>query len=148
MDHEEKLCNYVETVREFTHVGDWVNLGGGCEAAMSTKIRCGWVNVVDCGKLLYGKRFPLSIKGTVYNSYVGPAMLYGNEAWYQKEIEMSILWTGRSILRAMNGIQLKDMKRVNNFILVLGLSETVDQTAMAKSVDWCGHVLRKEDGLS
>ena len=29
---------------------------------------------------------------------------------------------------------------------MLGLNETVDQLAMANSVHWCGHVLRREDG--
>ena len=29
---------------------------------------------------------------------------------------------------------------------MLGLNETVDHFAMASSVCWCGHVLRREDG--
>ena len=31
-------------------------------------------------------------------------------------------------------------------MLMLGLSETIDQLAMASSVRWYGHVLRREDG--
>ena len=31
-------------------------------------------------------------------------------------------------------------------MFMLGLKETVDQLAMASSVRWYGHVLRKEDG--
>ena len=31
-------------------------------------------------------------------------------------------------------------------MLLLGLNETIDQLAMAKSVCWYGHVLRREDG--
>ena len=27
----------------------------------------------------YGRRFPLKLKGTVYKSYVRPAILYGSE---------------------------------------------------------------------
>ena len=30
MEQEEKLCDEVETVREFTYVGDRVSVGGGC----------------------------------------------------------------------------------------------------------------------
>ena len=38
------------------------------------------------------------------------------------------------------------MKRDNNLILMMGLNETVDQSAMANSVHWYCHVLRREDG--
>ena len=31
-------------------------------------------------------------------------------------------------------------------MFMLGLSETIDQLAMANSVRWYGHVLRREDG--
>ena len=32
---EEKLCNEVETLAEFTYLDDWVSVGGGCEAAVT-----------------------------------------------------------------------------------------------------------------
>ena len=34
----------------------------------------------------------------------------------------------------------------NIYIYMLGLKETIDQLAMANSVHWYGHVLRREDG--
>ena len=45
---------------------------------------------MECGELLYGRRFPLRLKGAVYESYVRPAMLYGSEAWCLIEGEMGI----------------------------------------------------------
>ena len=47
-------------------------------------------------------------------------------------------------MRAMCGVQLKDRKRSKD--LMLGLNETIDQLAMANSVRWYDHVLRREDG--
>ena len=44
------------------------------------------------------------------------------------------------------GVQLKDRKRSMDLIFMLGLNETMDQLAMANSVPWYGHVLRREDG--
>ena len=41
MEQEEKLCDEVETVREFTYLGDRVSAGGGCEAAVSSRTRSG-----------------------------------------------------------------------------------------------------------
>ena len=76
------------------------------------------------------------------------AMLHGSEAWCLKESVIGILRrTERSMVRAMYGVQLKDRKRSMNLMLMLGLNETIDQLAMASSVRWYGHVLRREDGL-
>ena len=56
-----KLCGEVETVGEFTYLGDRVSAGGGCEAAVTARTRCGWVMFRKCGELLYGRRFPLRL---------------------------------------------------------------------------------------
>ena len=51
MEQEEKLCNEVEIVREFTYLGDRVNAGEGCEAALPARTRCGGLSlrsVVSC----------------------------------------------------------------------------------------------------
>ena len=85
MEQEVKLCDEVETVREFTHLGDRVSEGGRCEADVTARTRCGWVTFGECGELLYGRRFPLKLKGAVYKSYARPAILYGSEALCLKE---------------------------------------------------------------
>ena len=92
--------------------------------------------------MLYGRRFPLRLKGAAYKSYVRPAILYGSVAWCQKESEMGILrWSERSMVMAMCRVQLKNRKRHKD--LMLGLNETIDLVAMASSVRWYGHVLRR-----
>ena len=45
----------------------------------------------------------------------------------------------------MCGIQLSDRKRSTDLMFMQGLKEAIDQLAMANSVRWCGHVLRRED---
>ena len=37
-------------------------------------------------------------------------------------------------------------QRSTDLMFMLGLSEVIDQLAMANSVCWYGHVLRREDG--
>ena len=91
MEKEVKLCDEVKTVREFTYLGDRVSAGGGCEAAVTARTRCGLDKFRECGELLYGRRFPLKLKGAIYWSYVRPAILYGSEASCLKESEMEIL---------------------------------------------------------
>ena len=49
-------------------------------------------------------------------------------------------------MRAMCGVQLKDRKISYELMSMLGLNETIDQLAIANSVCWYCHVLRREDG--
>ena len=58
----KKLCNEVEAVKESTYLGDRVSKGGGCEAAVTARTRCGLVKPKDCVELLYEKKFPLKLK--------------------------------------------------------------------------------------
>ena len=64
------LCDEVETVSEFTYLGDMVSASGGCEAAVTARTRCGRVKFMECCELLYGRRFPPKLKGAVDKSYV------------------------------------------------------------------------------
>ena len=78
---------------------------------MTARTRCGLIKFRKCSELLYGRRFPLIMTGTVYKSYVRLAILFGSEAWYIKEGEMWILRrTERSMVRAMCGVQHNDRK--------------------------------------
>ena len=59
----------MDTVREFTYLGDRVSAGGGCEAAVTARTKCGWVMFRECDELLCGSRLPLKLKWVVYRSY-------------------------------------------------------------------------------
>ena len=59
---------------------------------------------MECCELLYGRRFPLRLKGAVYESYVRSAILYESKAWCLKESEMGISRIiQRSMMKAMCG---------------------------------------------
>ena len=61
------------------------------------------------------------LKGAVYKICISPVTLYGSEAWHLKESKMEILRrTGKSIVRAMCGEQLKDKKRSKVHVLNRG----------------------------
>ena len=80
MEQEEKLCDEVVTVRVFTYLCDKVSTGGGYEATLTASTRCGWVKCMKCSEMVCGRKFPLMLKGAVYQNYVRPALLYGSEA--------------------------------------------------------------------
>ena len=50
-------------------------------ASVTATTRCWWIKLRECGELLYGRRFPLKLKGAVYRSYIRLAMQFGTEAW-------------------------------------------------------------------
>ena len=43
----------METIREFTYLGERVSVGRGCEAAVTARTRCGWTEFMECGELLH-----------------------------------------------------------------------------------------------
>ena len=140
------LCDEVETVKRFCYFGDKLNASGGCETAVTSRVRIGWMKFSECGELLRGRKFSLRIKGTVYRSCVRSAMLYGSETWCLRETEMEILRrTERAMVRSMCGVKLVDRKKMEDLTEMLGLKETLDRMAKANGVRWYGHVIRRED---
>ena len=52
MEHQETLCDEVETVMEFKYLVGGASAGGGCEAAETGRRRCGWDMFWECSELL------------------------------------------------------------------------------------------------
>ena len=116
----EVLCDEVETVKGFCYLGDRRNASGGCEAAVTSRVRIGWMKFRECEELLRGRRFSLRMKGMVYRSCVRSAMLHGSETWYLRESEMAILRrTERAMVRSMCGVKLVDIKKMEELMEML-----------------------------
>ena len=45
----ELLCDEVETVKGFCYLGDRLNASGGCETAVTSRVRIGWMKFRECG---------------------------------------------------------------------------------------------------
>ena len=136
----------METVKIFCYLGDRLNASGGCEIAVTSRVRIGWMNFRECGELLRGRRFFLRMKGIVYQSCARSAMLYGSETWCLRESETAILRrTERAMVKSMCRIKLVDRKNTEELMEMLGLKKTSDRVAKANGVRWYGHVIRRED---
>ena len=146
MDSIEKLCDEVETVIGFCYLGNRLNASGGCEAAVTARVRIGWVRFRKCGELLLGNRLPLKMKGKVCRCFVRSTILHGSETCCLKENEKAFLRrTERAIVRAMCGQKMVDRKTTEEQMDMLELKETIDRLATANGVRWYGHVLRRDD---
>ena len=84
MEQEKKLCDEVETVWQFTYLGDRVSVGGGYEAAVTSRTRCVRVKSRECGELL------LKLKEAAHRRYIWLTIQCGSEVWCLKENEMKI----------------------------------------------------------
>ena len=71
----------METVREFTYLGDRVSAGGGCKAAVTARTRCWWGKYMECGELLCGLRSPLRLKAATSKSNLKPPIMYTSEEY-------------------------------------------------------------------
>ena len=141
----EVLCDEVDTVNGFCYLGDRLNASGGCETAVTARVKNRWVKFRECGELLLD-RFSLKIKGMVYRSCVRSAMLYESETWCLRENEMIILRrTDRAMVRSMCGVKLVDRKNTEDLMKMLGLKETLDKMAQANGVRWYGHVVKRDE---
>ena len=47
VEQEKKLYDEAGTVREFAYLGDRVSAGGGFEAAVIARTRCGWIRFTE-----------------------------------------------------------------------------------------------------
>ena len=126
MEPIENLCNGVETMNKFCYLGDKLIMitSGGCEAAVTARMRIGWIKFRECRELLLGKRFSLKIKARVFQSCVRSTMLCGGETWCWR-----VRRTKRAIVRAMRGAKLADRKKTEDMMNMLGLNQTIDKMA-------------------
>ena len=53
----EILCDEVETVKGFCYLGDKLNVSGGCETAVTSRVRIGRMKLRECGVVTSEKIF-------------------------------------------------------------------------------------------
>ena len=92
-----------------------MSAGGGCEAAVTTRTRCGWVKFTEYGELLHGRRFHLKLR-SMMRAMCGirlkdgkrskELMLGLNEAIDQLSMVNSVCWYGH-VLRREDGYVLR-----------------------------------------
>ena len=49
MELIKKLCDELETVNGFCYLGDRLNSSGGCEVAVTARVKIDWKRFMKCG---------------------------------------------------------------------------------------------------
>ena len=134
-------------MKSFRYLGYRLNASGGSEAAVTARMRIGWIKFRECGELLYGRKFLLKMKKRIYQSCVRSAILYGSERWCLRENEMALLRrTQKAMMIAMCGVKMIKKRRSQELTSLLNLKDTLDGLARAGGVRLYGHVLRRDIG--
>ena len=132
----------METVKGFCYLGDRLNASGGCETAVTSRVRIGWMKFRECVELLPGRRFSLRMKGMVYRG-VNRGIIVKNER--MDNMAANNFESEKTMVRSMCEVKLVDRKSMEELMEMLGLKETLDRMAKANGVRWYGHVIRRDD---
>ena len=101
----------LEVVDSFCYLGDVSGQSGGCFDAITARVRSAWKNFRD---LLPNRSFSLSVRGSVYNSCVRSALLYGSETWAVKVENINRLTrNNNSMIRWFIYAKLSDRKSMS-----------------------------------
>ena len=106
---------------------------------MKTRVSAAWKKWRKMAGLLTDKRTPLRIRGSVYESYIRPVMLYGSETWAMtKKDEDKLRKWYRRMLRYMARVKWQDGVSSEEVARRCGL-----ERARQRRLQWFGHVRRE-----
>ena len=71
----------LEAVASFCYLGDMLSAGGGCEMAVTTRVKTAWKKFRELLPVLTSRHLSYKTSGHVYSSCVRSAMLHASETW-------------------------------------------------------------------
>ncbi|XP_026683621.1 uncharacterized protein LOC103514996, partial [Diaphorina citri] len=95
--------------------------------------------------VLCDQRMNLRMKGKIYRTIVGPAMMYGSETWpVKKNLERRLEVAEMRMLRWICGVTRLD--RIRNEIIRSKIKVTeISKKIQERRLQWYGHVQRREE---
>ena len=112
----------LEKVDKFCYLGDTLDADGGCDSAVTARVRSAWKTFCKYLPILTGKGFSLKLKGKVYATCVRSCLMHGSEIWPIKvERELNMNHTEMSIIRWVYGVKLDEKKKSEELRELLGL---------------------------
>ena len=102
----------LEKVDKFCHLGDMLDADGGCDSAVTARVRSAWKKFREYLPIVIGKGFSLKPKGKVYATCVRNCLMHGSETCPMKvEHELKMNLTEMSMIRWMCGVKLNERKK-------------------------------------
>ena len=130
----------LEVVASFCYLGDMLSVGGGCEMAVTTRVKIAWKKFRKLLPVLTSRHLSYKTRGHVYSSCVRSAMLHASETWPLTKTKR-LQRNDRAMIRQICSIKPEDVARVRSSELLAKLQlEDLDLILREKaSLVWaCG----------
>ena len=134
----------LEVVASFCYLGDMLSAGGGCEMAVTTRVKTAWKKFREPLPVLTSRHLSYKTRGHVYSSCVRCAMLHASETWPLTKTNLQRLQRNdRAMIRQICSIKPEDVARVRSSELLAKLQlEDLDLILRERRLRWFGHVER------
>ena len=140
----------LEVVASFCYLGDMLSAGGGCEMAVTTRVKTAWKKFMELLPVLTSCHLSYKTRGHVYSSCVRSAMLHASETWPLTKTNLQRLQRNdRAMIRQICSIKPEDVARVRSSELLAKLQlEDLDLILRERRLRWFGHVTRSNGTIS
>ena len=139
----------LEVVASFCYLGDMLSAGGGCEMAVTTRVKTAWKKFRELLPVLTSRHLSYKTRGHVYSSCVRSAMLHASETWPLTKTNLQGLQCNdRAMIRQICSIKPEDVARVRSSELLAKLQlEVLDLILRERRLRWFGHVARSSGAI-
>ena len=109
----------LEVVASFCYLGDMLSAGGGCETAVTTRVKTAWKKFRELLPVLTSHHLSYKTRGHVYSSCMRSAMLYASETWPLTNTNLQC--NDRALIRQICSIKPEDVATVSSSELLAKL---------------------------
>ena len=136
----------LEVVASFCYLGVMLSAGGGCEMAVTTRVKTAWKKFRELLPVLTSRQLSYKTRGHVYSSCMRSAVLHASETWPLTKTNLQRLQRNdRAMLRQICSVKPENVARVRSSELLAKLQlEDLDLILRQRRLRWFGHV----EGLS
>ena len=134
----------LEAVATFCYLGDVTGERGGCQDAITARIRSAWKKFRELLPILTCRGISLLNRGHFYNSCVRNVLLYASETWPVTSVDIARLArSDHAMIRWICASKLSDREPVKSLRARLGLA-SVDEVIRWNRLRWYGHLQRMD----
>ena len=137
----------LEVVASFCYLGDMLSAGGGCEIAVTTRVKKAWKKFRELLPVLTSHHLSYKTCSLVYSSCAWSAMLHASETWPLAKTNLQR--NDRAMIRQICSIKPEDVVTVRSSELLAKLEvENLDLILREKKLHWFGHVERSSGAIT
>ena len=139
----------LEVVASFCYLGDMLSAGGGCEIAVTTRVKTARKKFRELLPVLTSRHLSYRTRGHVYSPCVWSAMLHASETWPLTKRNLQRLQRNdRAMIRQICSIKPEDVATVRSSQLLAKLElEDLDLILRERRLRWFGHVKRSSGAI-